>query len=90
MSETGMESEPWMDDEVLSSLAIRSEGWAREAFRRIQSQATELERLDAENELLSDMTEIADMLPQINEQADEIERLRKELWLWAQAAGEEF
>ncbi len=53
-------SEPWMDDEVLSSLAIRSEGWAREAFRRIQSQA------------------------------DEIERLRKELWLWAQAAGEEF
>ncbi len=41
--------------------------------------ADEIERLEAENELLSDMTEIADMLPQINEQADEIERLRAEI-----------
>ncbi len=30
------------------------------------------------------------LTPVVDALADEIERLRKELWLWAQAAGEEF
>ncbi len=30
------------------------------------------------------------LVPVVDALADEIERLRKELWLWAQAAGEEF